>query len=95
MSNYIPGKWGGSRRHSGRSTGGIREAKRILTNAVLTGDVDKAADLVTTMILEGSGSEVLKLWYQSSSVTLEREKEKSNKEKSIYNQAIQKSSKLS
>lgn len=67
MSN--PSKqWGGVRRHSGRPFGGAREAHRILKKSLTSGKIDDCADIVTQMILEGRGGDILKIWYNSLSV---------------------------
>ena len=67
MSNPLK-QWGGVRRNSGRPHSGAREVHRILKKSVASGEIDDAANLVSQLILEGRGGEVLKVWYNSISV---------------------------
>lgn len=70
MSNPLK-QWGGVRRNSGRPHSGAREVHRILKKSVASGEIDDAANLVSQLILEGRGGDILKIWYNSLSVYAE------------------------
>ncbi len=76
----LPGKWGGVRRNSGRPTGGVREARRLIQAALIEQGVDGAAHVVADLILAGRGGEVLKIWCVNISVHEERIQEKAEQQ---------------
>ena len=88
----LPGKWGGIRRNSGRPTGGVREARRLLQTALVSQGVDGAAHVVANLILAGRGDEVLKIWCTSISAYEDhlQDKEEQQAQKNIVIAALSK-----
>lgn len=86
----LPSKWGGVRRNSGRSKGGVRDARRQIHRALIQKGVEGCAQVVRDLVLAGRGDEVLKIWCETLSVYAETKEQKAREQKvnSILTEAL-------
>ena len=69
-------QWGGTRRNSGRPRGGVRDARRKINAALFQDGVDSCAHVIAELVLDGRGSDVLKILQENFSVYAEYQENK-------------------
>ncbi|WP_263322422.1 hypothetical protein [Endozoicomonas sp. Mp262] len=69
-------QWGGTRRNSGRPRGGVRDARRKIHAAISEYGEEGGAQVVTELILDNRGMDILKIWLECVSVYLESNSQK-------------------